>query len=68
VPCLYVQAAQDRLVPPDRLDDFRGRCRSLDVAVVQGGHFVLQENPAGGAEAVAAFLDRLPAHRVGGEA
>lgn len=52
LPCLYIQAAGDRLVPAERLGDFEALCPNLTVARVAGGHFVAQENPRDCARAV----------------
>ncbi len=45
VPCLYLQATDDKLVPAARLGDFERLCPDLEVHRVEGGHFVVQENP-----------------------
>lgn len=52
LPCLYLQATGDRLVPAARLADFEAVCPDLTVARVAGGHFVAQENPRDCARAV----------------
>lgn len=45
VPCLCIQATNDKLVPASRLADFRSLCPDLEVHQVAGGHFVIQEAP-----------------------
>ena len=46
LPCLYIQASKDKLVPAGRLADFQALCPDLEVHRVDGGHFIVQEAPA----------------------
>lgn len=56
VPAFYIQASDDRLVLPKKLPDFKALCRSLTIDSVEGGHFVLQENPQASAQVLLARL------------
>lgn len=56
VPAYYVQASKDRLVPAHKLADFQGLCTRLEVERIEGGHFILQENPAACAVAISSML------------
>jgi surfactin synthase thioesterase subunit len=56
VPAVYVQASDDRLVLPKKLPDFNALCPLLTIDSVEGGHFVLQENPQASAQVL---LNRL---------
>lgn len=56
VPAFYLQAAKDRLVPARKLEDFPELCPRLEVERVEGGHFILQENPAACAAVMCSML------------
>lgn len=56
VPAFYIQASDDRLVLPKKLPDFKALCTALIIDSVQGGHFVLQENPRESARVLLARL------------
>jgi surfactin synthase thioesterase subunit len=56
LPCFYLQAGKDRLVPARKLSDFRRLCSALEVRQVEGGHFILQENPGACAVDIASML------------
>ena len=60
----YIQAAQDRLIPPSSVDAFREMSPNVAVHRVEGPHFLLQSRPAECAVVVADFVRRLavPAH------
>lgn len=59
VPAFYVQATKDRLVPARKLTDFQSLCPELEVRRVEGGHFILQENPAACAAAISSLLQNF---------
>ncbi|HEY3487512.1 MAG TPA: alpha/beta fold hydrolase [Gammaproteobacteria bacterium] len=59
IPCCYLQAGKDRLVPAHKLKDFRKLCPALEVKQVEGGHFILQEQPEACAAAVASMLQTI---------
>jgi surfactin synthase thioesterase subunit len=56
VPCFYLQAGKDRLVPARKLGDFKRLCSALAVRQVEGGHFILQEKPEACAAAISSML------------
>ncbi len=45
LPCVYIRAGADRLVPPSSLAVFRRMSDKLSVHEVEGPHFILQANP-----------------------
>ena len=45
VPCLYIQAGDDRLVPAAATDWFRSRFECFEIERVDGPHFLLQARP-----------------------
>lgn len=59
VPAFYIQASDDRLVLPKKLPDFKALCCSLTIDSVEGGHFVLQENPQASARVLLARLSEF---------
>lgn len=58
LPCAYLRASEDLLVPASVSDDFRFCCK--DFWTVKGPHFVLQAAPADCANLVARFVDQRP--------
>ncbi len=52
VPCCYLQAENDRLVPSGVLNDFEKGLKKLNVHKVYGPHFILQAEPKACAEAI----------------
>lgn len=56
IPSFYLRAARDRLVPAPKLGDFHRLCDGLEVGRVEGGHFILQENPEACAELISSML------------
>jgi pimeloyl-ACP methyl ester carboxylesterase len=46
VPCSYVQAKTDKLVPADNIELFRSVSQELKEVSVRGPHFILQARPA----------------------
>ena len=61
VPTLALAAAQDRLVPPAATRWLRAHLPNLDIARLQGPHWLLQTRPDATAQAIRDFLGRLPA-------
>lgn len=45
VPCTYIQAYHDSLVPTSALNSFKALCPDLRNRVCQGSHFLMQTNP-----------------------
>lgn len=59
VPCLYLQAAQDRVVPASAADWFRSRFASFELVRLDAPHCLLQTRPAESAAAIMAFARKL---------
>ncbi|MGD8783737.1 MAG: alpha/beta hydrolase [Thioalkalispiraceae bacterium] len=45
VPCLYIAASQDRLVPHTAIKDLQDKLPNIQVVTVEGPHFILQVQP-----------------------
>jgi pimeloyl-[acyl-carrier protein] methyl ester esterase len=58
VPCLYLRATRDRLVPAECAEVFRSHLSDLEIADVDAPHFVLQVEPERCAARIDAFVDR----------
>jgi pimeloyl-[acyl-carrier protein] methyl ester esterase len=56
MPCLYLQATDDRIVPPGRLKDFERNIPQLSVKKIKAPHFILQAEPRACLAAVDEFL------------
>lgn len=52
IPCVYLQATQDILIPSRSVQDFQQRCPQLRIYRVKGKHFLLQSSPAACAEII----------------
>lgn len=59
VPCLYLQASDDRLVPARAAEWFRGRFERLELERVDRPHFLLQTNPRECAQRISEFSARI---------
>lgn len=59
IPCLYLQATGDRLVPPGAANWFARRFTQLRLERVAGPHFLLQTQPRACVERVVAMLDSV---------
>ena len=57
-PVLYLQARQDRVVPPRCLADVLRARPDTEVAVIDGPHFLLQTQPAAAARIILPFMVR----------
>ncbi|HEY3399875.1 MAG TPA: alpha/beta hydrolase [Geothrix sp.] len=60
VPILALVAAHDRLVPLTATHWLRAHLPTMDIARLQGPHWLLQTRPDAALQAITAFLDRLP--------
>jgi pimeloyl-[acyl-carrier protein] methyl ester esterase len=58
VPVLALVAAHDRLVPRAASDWIRAHRPNLDIATLQGPHWLLQTRPEACAQAIRAFVER----------
>lgn len=59
VPCAYLQAAQDRVVPAAAADWFRSRFASFQLVRLDAPHCLLQTRPPESAEAIMAFTKKV---------
>jgi len=59
VPCLYLQASDDRLVPASAAEWFRGRFERFELERVDGPHFLLQARPHECAQRISEFSARI---------
>lgn len=59
VPCLYLQAARDRLVPSSAIRPFASHLPHMQIERISAPHFLLQSTPIEAAGAVTRFLDGL---------
>lgn len=59
VPVLYLQATRDRVVPAAALADMQRVLPAIQVARIDGPHFLLQARPGPCAERVAVFAEHL---------
>lgn len=57
MPGLYLQAVNDWMVPSSCVHDFTARSSSWKVTRVEGGHMLLEANPAGCWQAIAEFAE-----------
>jgi pimeloyl-ACP methyl ester carboxylesterase len=60
VPVLYIQATEDKLVPPRCLREIQAISPQTKVIQLNGPHLILQREPRQAAEAVAAFIRTIP--------
>jgi pimeloyl-ACP methyl ester carboxylesterase len=56
MPCLYLQAAGDRTVPAEALQDFKLLLPDLRIQRIQGPHFILQARPSACLEVIEDFV------------
>ena len=59
VPCLYLQASEDRLVPPAAAEWFRGRFEHFELGRIDGPHFLLQAKSRECAQRISEFSARI---------
>lgn len=52
VPCCYIQAENDKLVPSGAVNDFKKSIKKLKVYKINGPHFILQAEPKACAEVI----------------
>ena len=61
VPCRYLRASHDRLVPEHCATWFQQRFHECEVVDIDGPHFLLQMRARNAAEAIARWIRSLPA-------
>jgi pimeloyl-[acyl-carrier protein] methyl ester esterase len=59
IPCLYIQAAGDRIVPASSVLDFAGSVRDLQIKQIDGPHPILQVEPEASAAIIINFIEAL---------
>jgi pimeloyl-ACP methyl ester carboxylesterase len=59
VPCLYLQASDDRLVAASAAEWFRGRFERFELERIDGPHFLLQAKPRECAQRISEFSARI---------
>ena len=57
VPCCYIRARADRLIPQESTNPFVERIRGLVLREIEGPHLIMQANPEACLEAISQFLD-----------
>jgi len=45
IPCIYIQALSDRLVPPSKYNEFQRYFSNISLVKFEGPHFILQTKP-----------------------
>jgi len=60
VPILYLQAADDRLIPPSAARFITEQVSSMEVLQIDGPHLLLQTRPHASAAAISAFMRQIP--------
>lgn len=58
VPCLYIAASDDNLVPSSVISHLKIHLPDLEVVTIQGSHFILQAQPAACVDVINDFLFR----------
>jgi pimeloyl-[acyl-carrier protein] methyl ester esterase len=58
VPCCYIQATEDKLVPSVNLKPFQDALPHLLIRKIVGPHFILQTKPTACAEVIKDFINR----------
>ncbi|TET38484.1 MAG: alpha/beta hydrolase [Planctomycetota bacterium] len=59
IPCCYIQASADHLVPSNCIEPFREALHDLVVRKIDGPHFLLQVKPAETLEVIYEFVNNL---------
>lgn len=59
VPCMYIAATNDNLVPATAIDHLKTHLPQLQVVTLEGKHFILQCQPKASFEVVKTFIDNL---------
>lgn len=59
IPCLYIQATSDRVVPASSLFDFTETMFDLRVTRIKGPHFILQAQPLASITAIQNFVSLI---------
>ena len=58
IPCLYLQATADRIIPSSCLADLVKSIPDLEIKRIKGPHFILQAQPQASLTAIEKFMER----------
>lgn len=58
IPCCYIQAQMDKLVPSDCFDSFKKIIPQIELIKIKGPHFILQSRPHECKEIIAKFINK----------
>jgi len=56
IPCLYIAATDDRMVPNTAINLLKGKLSNFEIATIEGSHFILQVQPEACYKAINKFL------------
>jgi len=56
IPCLYIAATDDKMVPNKAIDILKRNLSNLEVVTIEGSHFILQVQPEGCYKVINKFL------------
>ena len=59
IPCLYIQATRDRIVPASSVRDFADSITGLQIRRIAGPHPILQVEPEASAAIISEFIEAL---------
>ena len=58
-PCLYIRPTADRLVPRSAMLRLTQQCQQIEIAAIEGPHFILQAAPLPCADAIRSFVSAI---------
>ena len=56
IPCLYIAATDDRMVPNTAINLLKRKLSNFEIATIEGSHFILQVQPEGCYKVINKFL------------
>ena len=59
IPCIYIQAMKDRIVPPSSVSDFVRALPGMEIRRIGGPHPILQVEPEASAAIIHEFMDAV---------
>lgn len=59
IPCLYIAATDDKMVPAKAIDILKTNLSNLEVVKIEGSHFILQVQPEACYKVIKQFLCRI---------
>jgi pimeloyl-ACP methyl ester carboxylesterase len=63
IPCLYISASGDRLVPTHTLQVIKAGIRDIEIVEIDGPHFILQTQPKACRDAIVRFMEKIDRNR-----